>query len=94
MTAIGENLNVLPADSRDLRDPATQQIRTPDKGVVKNGVSIEMSCCSLNSSGTGMPRGFGAENLAVKAALISKRFLKKENQSQSDIRYKRSAHLR
>ena len=40
LTAIGENFDVLPFDNRDLSDSATQEIRTPDKGVITNGVAI------------------------------------------------------
>ena len=38
LTAIGENFDVLPFDNCDLRNSATQEIRTPDKGVITNGV--------------------------------------------------------
>ena len=48
LTAIGENFDVLPFDNCDLRNSATQQIRTPDKGVIALGVAVEM-----NSSGDG-----------------------------------------
>ena len=40
LTAIGENFDVLPFDTRNLRNSATQEIRTPDKGVITNGVAI------------------------------------------------------
>ena len=43
LTAIGENFDVLPFDNCDLRNSATQEIRTPDKGVITNGVAIVMS---------------------------------------------------
>ena len=43
LTTIGENFDVLPFDNRDLRNSATQEIRIPDKGVLMNGVAIEMS---------------------------------------------------
>ena len=63
MTAIGENFDVLPPDSGDLRDPTTQQIGAPDKGVITLGVAVEM-----NSPGDGchqqpellFAQGFGA----------------------------------
>ena len=48
LTASGENFDVLPPDSCDLRDPATQQIGAPDKGVITLGVAVEM-----NSPGDG-----------------------------------------
>ena len=48
LTAIGENFDVLPPDSGDLRDPATQQVGAPDKGVITLGVPIQMG-----SSGDG-----------------------------------------
>ena len=38
-----ENLDVSPTDSRDLRDPASEQIRTFDQGVIALGVAIKMS---------------------------------------------------
>ena len=34
LTAIGENFDVLPTDSRDLRDPATQQVTPLNQGVI------------------------------------------------------------
>ena len=40
LTAIGENFDVLPFHNCDLRNSATQEIRTPDKGVITNGVAI------------------------------------------------------
>ena len=43
LTAIGENFDVPPSDNRNLRNSATQEIRTPDKGVITNSVAIEMS---------------------------------------------------
>ena len=43
LTAIGENFDVLPFDTRNLRNSATQEIRTPDKGVITNSVAVEMS---------------------------------------------------
>ena len=43
LTAIGENFDVLPSDNRDLRNSATQEIRTPDKGVITNGVAVVMN---------------------------------------------------
>ena len=43
LAAIGENFDVLPLDNCDLRNSATQEIRTPDKGVITNSVAIEMS---------------------------------------------------
>ena len=43
LTAIGENVDVLPFETRDLRNSATQEIRTPDKGVITNSVAVEMS---------------------------------------------------
>ena len=43
LTAIGENFDVLPFDTRNLRNSATQEIRTPDKGVITNSVAIEMN---------------------------------------------------
>ena len=43
LTAIGENFDVLPFHNCDLRNSATQEIRTPDKGVITNGVAIVMS---------------------------------------------------
>ena len=48
LTAIGENFDVLPFDNCDLRNSATQEIRTPDKGVITLGVAVEM-----NSPGDG-----------------------------------------
>ena len=43
LTAIGENFDVPPSDNRNLRNSATQEIRTPDKGVITNSIAIEMS---------------------------------------------------
>ena len=43
LTAIGENFDVLPFDTRNLRNSATQEIRTPDKGVITNGVAVVMN---------------------------------------------------
>ena len=43
LNAIGEDFDVLPFDNRDLRNSATQEIRTPDKGVTTNGVAIVMN---------------------------------------------------
>ena len=43
LTAIGENFDVLPFHNCDLRNSATQEIRTPDKGVITNGVAIVMN---------------------------------------------------
>ena len=43
LTAIGENFDVLPFHNCDLRNSATQEIRTPDKGVITNGVAILMN---------------------------------------------------
>ena len=43
LTAIGENFDVPPSDNRNLRNSATQEIRTPDKGVITNGVAIVMN---------------------------------------------------
>ena len=43
LTAIGENFDVLPSDNRDLRNSATQEIRTLDKDVITLGVAIEMN---------------------------------------------------
>ena len=43
LTAIGENFDVLPFDNCDLRNSATQEIRTPDKGVITNGVAVVMN---------------------------------------------------
>ena len=40
LTAIGENFDVLPFHNCDLRNSATQEIRTPNKGVITNGVAI------------------------------------------------------
>ena len=40
LTAIGENFDVLPFHNCDLRNSATQEIRTPDKGVITNSVAI------------------------------------------------------
>ena len=34
LTAIGENFDVLPTDSRDLGDPATQQVTPLNQGVI------------------------------------------------------------
>ena len=48
LTAIGENFDVLPFDNCDLRNSATQEIRTPDEGVITLGVAVEM-----NSPGDG-----------------------------------------
>ena len=48
LTAIGENFDVLPFDTRNLRNSATQEIRTPNKGVITLGVAIQMG-----SSGDG-----------------------------------------
>ena len=42
LTAIGENFDVLPFDTRNLRNSATQEIRTSDEGVITNGVAIVM----------------------------------------------------
>jgi len=43
LTAIGENFDVLSFDNCDLRHSATQEIRTPDKGVITNGVAVVMN---------------------------------------------------
>ena len=43
LTAIGENFDVLPFDNCDLRNSATQEIRTPGKGVITNGVAVVMN---------------------------------------------------
>ena len=43
LTAIGENFDVLPFDTRNLRNSATQEIRTSDEGVITNGVAIVMN---------------------------------------------------
>ena len=43
LTAIGENFDVPPSDNRNLRNSATQEIRTPNKGVITNGVAIVMN---------------------------------------------------
>ena len=48
LTAIGENFDVLPFDTRNLRNSATKQIGAPDKGVTTLGVAVQMS-----SSGDG-----------------------------------------
>ena len=50
MPAVIEHFDVLPSDNRDLRDPATQEIRALDQDVVALGVAVEMSgsgdgCC-------------------------------------------------
>ena len=37
------SLDVLPSDNRDLRDPATQQIRALNQDVVEIGIAIEVS---------------------------------------------------
>lgn len=43
LTAIAENFDVLPFHNCNLRNSATQEIRTPDKGVITNGVAILMN---------------------------------------------------
>ena len=48
LTAIGENFDVLPPDSGDLRNPATQQVGAPDKGVITRSVPVV-----VNGSGNG-----------------------------------------
>ena len=39
-----ENLDVSPTDSRDLRDPASEQVRTFEQGVIALSVAIKVSC--------------------------------------------------
>ena len=43
LTAIGENFDGLPFHNCDLRKSANQEIRTPDKGMITNGVAILMN---------------------------------------------------
>ena len=48
LSSVIEHLDVLPPDSGDLRNPATQQIGAPDKGVITRSVPVVM-----NRSGNG-----------------------------------------
>ena len=48
LAAIGENFDVLPTDSRDLRNSAAQEVRPSDECVITFGIVVEM-----NSSGDG-----------------------------------------
>ena len=43
LSAVIKHFDVLPSDNRDLRDPATQQIRALDQDVIALGVAIEVS---------------------------------------------------
>ena len=43
LTAIGEHFDVLPFDTRNLRNSATQEIRTSDEGVITNRIAIVMN---------------------------------------------------
>jgi hypothetical protein len=40
LTTIGEDFDVLPFDTSNLRNSANQQIRTSDEGVITSGVAI------------------------------------------------------
>ena len=42
LSTVIKHFDVLPSDNRDLRDPGTQQIGAPDKGVITNGIVTEI----------------------------------------------------
>ena len=44
LASVIESLDVFPTDNRDLRDPASEQVRTFDEHVVALGFGVEMSC--------------------------------------------------
>jgi hypothetical protein len=43
LASVIESLDVFPTDNRDLRDPASQQVRPFDQGVVALGVAVQVS---------------------------------------------------
>ena len=55
LTAIGENLDILPFDNSDLRNSATQEIRTPDKDVITNSFTSVMNRTGLASVAINSP---------------------------------------
>ena len=48
LASVIDSLDVFPTDNRDLRDPASEQVRTLDEHVIALGIAIEM-----NSPGDG-----------------------------------------
>ena len=66
LASVIESLDVSPTDNRDLRDPASEQVRTLDKDVIALGIAIEM-----NSPGDGchqQPKLLGSQR---SGALLS-----------------------
>lgn len=44
LASVIESFDVSPTDNRDLRDPASEQVRTLDKDVIALSVAIKLSC--------------------------------------------------